>query len=86
MPIEPLLVEVALIWAAILAISVWPLYLRCAQALTEGPSTLVALLFTLLIAALLFLPIALATWQVAQQSDALFAWIKQSQENGIPIP
>lgn len=76
----------ALIWAAILAISVWPLYLRCADTLTGGPSTIVALLFTLAIAALLFLPIALGTWQIAQQGDAFFAWVKQSQQEGIPIP
>jgi predicted PurR-regulated permease PerM len=76
----------ALIWASIIAITVWPLYLRCAAFLPGGPSAATALLFTVLIGALLFLPIGLATWQVAQQSDAVFAWIKQSQQSGIPIP
>jgi predicted PurR-regulated permease PerM len=76
----------ALIWASIIAITVWPLYLRGAAFLPGGPSAATALLFTVLIGALLFLPIGLATWQVAQQSDAVFAWIKQSQQSGIPIP
>jgi predicted PurR-regulated permease PerM len=76
----------ALIWAAILAISVWPLYARCASRLPGVPSTVTALLFTLLIGALLFLPIALATWQIAQQSEAIFAWIKESRQSGIRIP
>jgi predicted PurR-regulated permease PerM len=76
----------ALIWAAILAITVWPLYRRCAVLFPKLPPTLTALLFTLLIGALLFLPIALATWHIAQQSDAVFAWIKQSQQSGIQVP
>jgi predicted PurR-regulated permease PerM len=76
----------ALIWAAIIAVAAWPLYTRCAVLVPKVPPTLTAMLFTLLIGALLFLPIALATWQIAQQSDSLFGWIKQSQESGIPIP
>jgi len=76
----------ALIWAAIIAIAAWPLYARCAALAPKVPPTLTALLFTLLIGALLFLPIALATWHIAQQSDTFFAWIKQSQESGIKIP
>jgi predicted PurR-regulated permease PerM len=76
----------ALIWAAIIAVAVWPLYTRCASLVPKVPPTPTALLFTLLIGALLFLPIALATWQIAQQGDAFFAWIKQSQQSGIAIP
>jgi predicted PurR-regulated permease PerM len=76
----------ALIWAAIIAVAAWPLYTRCASLVPQVPPTVTALLFTLLTGALLFLPIALATWQIAQQSDAVFAWIKQSQESGIAIP
>jgi predicted PurR-regulated permease PerM len=76
----------ALIWAAIIAVAVWPLYTGCASLVPKVPPTVTALLFTLLIGTLLFLPIALATWQIAQQSDAFFAWIKQSQESGIAIP
>lgn len=76
----------ALIWAAIMALAVWPLYARFAGALSDERSSLAAFLFTTLVGVTLIFPIALATWQIAQQSDALFAWIKHSQENGIAVP
>ena len=76
----------ALIWAAILALAVWPLYVRFAAAVSDERSSLAAFLFTALVGLTLIFPIALATWQIAQQSDALFAWIKHSQENGIAVP
>ena len=74
----------AMIWAAILAIAVWPLYARLVR--TDEPSALASLLFTSLVGLVLILPIALATWQTAQQSDVMFAWIKQSQDKGIAVP
>lgn len=74
----------ALIWAAILAIAVWPLYARFAGSGT--PSSLAAFVFTALIGLVLIFPIALVTWQIAQQSDLLFGWIKQAGESGIPVP
>jgi len=76
----------ALIWAAIMAIAVWPLYARVAGTASGEPSVLAALLFTVLIGLTLILPIALATYHIAQQSDVLFAWIKQSRDNGIAVP
>lgn len=76
----------ALIWAAILAIAVWPLYARFAHAVSGEPSGLAASLFTMMVGLVLIFPIALATWQIAQQSDVMFAWIKQSQDNGIAVP
>jgi predicted PurR-regulated permease PerM len=76
----------ALIWAAILAIAVWPPYVRFAHAVSDQSSSLVAFVFTALVGLVLIFPIALATWQIAQQSDVLFAWIKQSQDKGIAVP
>lgn len=76
----------ALIWAAILAITAWPLYVRFASLLSGDTSRLSAAVFTLLVGLILFLPVALATYQVAQQSDLLFRWIAQSRENGIEVP
>jgi len=76
----------ALIWAAIMALAVWPLYARFAGTMSDERSSLAAFLFTALVGLTLIFPIALATWQIAQQSDALFAWIKHSQENGIAVP
>ena len=74
----------ALAWAVILAIAVWPLYARFVR--TDQPSPLASFVFTTLVGLTLIFPIALATYQTAQQSDVLLAWIKQSQENGIAVP
>ena len=76
----------ALIWAAVLAIALWPLYERTAHAISHGPSTASALLFTLLVGAIVFLPIALAIYEVAQQSGMLGAFVAQARDNGIPMP
>ncbi|MBV8838642.1 MAG: AI-2E family transporter [Alphaproteobacteria bacterium] len=76
----------ALIWAALLAVALWPLYERTAHAVAHGPSTATALLFTLLIGAVVFLPVALAIYEIAQQSGALGTFITQARDNGVPVP
>jgi predicted PurR-regulated permease PerM len=77
----------ALGWAAILAITAWPLYARCMPYLGETRSPILApLIFTILIAAIVFVPLALAAHQIARQGDATFAWIAQSRESGIAVP
>jgi predicted PurR-regulated permease PerM len=76
----------ALIWASILAITVWPIHLWFASTIIGRRAGFAALLSTACIGLLLFLPIALATYQIAQQSDILFAWIKQARESGIQVP
>ena len=77
----------ALIWAGIFAMTTWPLYVRFAARFPEKTaSSVAAAIFTLLIGLTIFLPLALATYQIAQQSDQLVAWIAQSRENGIPVP
>lgn len=76
----------ALIWAAILALAIWPLYARVTSRMSGGPSAWVALLFTLLVALILFIPMALATYQIAQQSDLIGGWIKHSRDNGVQVP
>jgi predicted PurR-regulated permease PerM len=77
----------ALGWAAIIAITAWPLYARCMPYLGETRSPILApLIFTTLIAVIVFVPLALAAHQIARQGDATFAWIAQSRESGIAIP
>ena len=39
----------ALIWATILAVALWPLYLKFAAPFSSGPSSLAALIFTAII-------------------------------------
>lgn len=76
----------ALIWATILAVSLWPLYVSFARRFASGPSNLTALLFTLIVALILFTPMALAFYQVAQQGDVLIGWLKKAGESGIEVP
>ena len=76
----------ALIWAAILAVALWPLYVPFAARMSQRRSTASALLFTVLVGLVLFFPLALAVYQLAQQSDVLVSWVTQSRENGIKVP
>jgi predicted PurR-regulated permease PerM len=74
-------------WAAIIAITAWPLYVRCMPYLGETRSPIWApLIFTMLIGGIVFVPLALAAHQVARQGDATFTWITQSREMGIAVP
>jgi len=77
----------ALIWAAIMALAVWPLYARFAGTMSDERSSLAAFLFTALVGLTLIFPIALATWQIAQQSDALFHLVMEKVEiyNEVPV-
>jgi predicted PurR-regulated permease PerM len=76
----------ALIWATILAVSLWPLYLKFAKRSALGPSSLAAFIFTLIVALILFTPMALAVYQVSQQGDLLLGWLKKAGESGIEVP
>jgi predicted PurR-regulated permease PerM len=74
-------------WAAIIAIATWPIYAPLASRLSERRRPVVApLLFTVLVGLLLFTPIALATHQIAQQSQTIASWTAQARDNGIPVP
>src|SRR5215217_9216730 len=77
----------ALGWAAILAMTMWPLYARWASLLGKSRSPILApLIFTLLAGLILFLPLALAAHQIARQGGAVFSWIGQAREGGIAVP
>ena len=76
----------SLIWATILAITLWPLYTKFAARITSGPSGLAAVVFTAIVALILFTPMSLAVYQVAQQSDEIISWLKKAQEGGIEVP
>ncbi|WP_342738982.1 AI-2E family transporter [Bradyrhizobium sp. B117] len=76
----------ALIWAAIMAITLWPLYLAFATRVTGGPSGSAAFVFTVLVALILVTPIAVAVYEVAQQGNLLADWLKRARESGIGVP
>jgi len=75
-----------LIWAAILAVALWPLYLKFTGRFMSGPSAAAAFVFTMLVALILITPISLAVYTVAQQSDMLIDWMKRAREGGIEVP
>ncbi|MEN3378472.1 MAG: hypothetical protein V7604_3827, partial [Hyphomicrobiales bacterium] len=78
---------VGLTWAALIAITAWPIYTRFAAWLAGSRASVLApLLFTLLAGLILLVPVALAMHQLAQGSDALASSLKQLQANGIPVP
>lgn len=76
----------ALIWATILAVALWPLYIKFATRFASGPSDLAAFIFTVIVALILFTPMSLAAYQVAQQGDVLVGWLKKAGESGIEVP
>ena len=77
----------ALAWAAVIAITTWPAYVRFAALFPEGRATYVApLLFTLIASVALLIPLMLALQQIAQASDAFMRWLTQLQESGVPVP
>jgi predicted PurR-regulated permease PerM len=73
----------AMIWAVIIAIAVWPVRKRMTEKLSPGLS---AALLTTAVALIIFLPLALTAYQLAQQGDGLVAWIGEASKNGIKVP
>jgi predicted PurR-regulated permease PerM len=76
----------SLVWATILAVALWPLYIKFAARFASGPSRLAALLFTAIVALILFTPMSLAVYQLSQQSDEIISWLKKAREGGVEVP
>jgi len=77
----------ALAWAAVIAITTWPLYRRFAALISDRRSAVLApLLFTLLVGVVLFIPIALAAHELGRESERVVRWVTQLRESGIPVP
>ena len=77
----------ALVWAAVIAIAIDPLYVKAAH---DGPGqrhrTLLAAIIALTIALVLLIPIAIGISQAAYEASAVIAWVANAQQNGIPVP
>ena len=74
-------------WAVFIAISTWPLYRRFAILFsTSRTNVLAPLLFTVLVGVILFLPVALATHRVAQESQVVAQSLAHYRKSGIPVP
>jgi predicted PurR-regulated permease PerM len=77
----------AMVWAAVIAITTWPVYIRFATLISDDRSPMVApLLFTLLTGLVLVVPIILTVHQITQGSDAFVHWVTQLRQEGSPVP
>lgn len=76
----------ALIWAAIIAIAVDPLFLRVRKRAGGRYRTWLALAATLAVCVTLIAPIALGVTQLAQETKGIVAWVIEAQRHGIPVP
>jgi predicted PurR-regulated permease PerM len=72
-------------WAAIIALSVWPVYSRIAPRF--GNSRIAApLLAALFLAILLVIPITIALIELGREAQFVMLWISDAQQNGMPVP
>src|SRR6195256_2534168 len=77
----------AMVWAAVIAITTWPVYIRFATLISDDRSPVLApLLFTLLTVLVLVVPIILTVHQITQGSDAFVLWVTKLRQDGIRVP
>ncbi|QOG23465.1 AI-2E family transporter [Bradyrhizobium sp. SEMIA] len=78
---------VALTWAALIAIAIWPVYIHFARLISSRRSSLLApLLFTLLTGLVLLVPLIVVAHQIAQGSGAFLRALDRLRESGIAVP
>jgi predicted PurR-regulated permease PerM len=77
----------ALIWAAILAIAVWPLYQRAVHRWPPGKhNVLLPFVFTLALGLMFIIPLVLVGVQAGKESHEVFENIAKARSDGIPPP
>src|SRR5882762_7167783 len=77
---------VALTWAAVIAITCWPIYLCFERLVGHRSRSLAPLLFTLVTGLVLLVPIIVTVHQLAQGSEAFVRAINRLRESGIAVP
>lgn len=74
-------------WAVVIAVTTWPLYTRFRELVSEQRSAVLApLLFTLLVAVVIVVPLLLPLHKANQESDTILQWITQLRDHGMPAP
>ena len=77
----------ALIWAAIIAVAVWPIYRRfVAEFPKRRTETPAAALFTLFTGLVVLLPLAYAAIMTGREGATAASWLAEAQQHGIPAP
>lgn len=78
---------VVVAWAGVVSIALWPLLHKVAGSRWfRGRTTVLATVFTLVIAVLVLLPVALGLAQALREAHELSEWFRGVQENGIAVP
>ena len=74
-------------WAVVIAVTTWPLYTRFRGLISEQRSAVLApLLFTLLVAIVIVVPLLLPLHKANQESDTILQWLTQLRDHGMPAP
>ncbi len=77
----------ALMWAAILAIAVWPLYRRAMRRWPPGKhNVLLPGMFTLGVGLIFIVPLVLVGYQVGKEVHSIFTAIDQARTEGVQAP
>jgi predicted PurR-regulated permease PerM len=77
----------ALVWAAIFAVALWPLYGRVVLRFgADKHNVLLPGVFTLAVALVFILPIGLVGLQLAHESHGITEWLRTTQQTGIEEP
>lgn len=76
----------ALTWAGLIAVTVWPIYGRFVLLIPAERDVLAPLLFTLLIGLVLIIPLTVAMHQIALGSSLFASALSELQESGLPAP
>jgi predicted PurR-regulated permease PerM len=77
----------ALIWAAILAIAVWPLYQRAIRRWPPGRhNILLPSAFTMVIGLMFIVPLVLVAVQASKEARGIYETIDKARTEGIPPP
>ena len=73
-------------WAVIIVLTTWPAYRRFIEVFADRSPILAPLSFTLVIGVVLFIPVALALYQAAEESQTVARHLSDARQNGIPVP
>jgi predicted PurR-regulated permease PerM len=76
----------ALVWAAIFAIALWPLYQRLEIAAAGRGRVALPLALTVLIGLLFVVPVAFAAFELARATHLVVGIVEKAQRTGIAVP
>jgi predicted PurR-regulated permease PerM len=77
---------VAIVWAVVTAIGIWPVYRRLTPQDHGERDWLAPLIATLVTAAVVVVPLFLALAEVGREGQAMVQWIADAQKSGIRVP